>query len=84
MANKITRAYDLKIENLFADSDTRIITLKNPKANIETSEITALEALIKNGTGEASILIGDKYGSDFARIQEVRRVTKITTEYDIS
>jgi len=84
MANKVTQTDELKIENLFTDGDTRTITLKNPKETISTSEITALETLIKNGTGEASLLIGDKYGSDFRRIQEVTRVSKITHEYDLS
>ncbi len=84
MANKITTTNELKIENLFADGDTRTITLKNPKTTITTAEITALETLIKNGTGEESILIGDKYGSDFNRIQEVRKVAKTTIDYDIS
>lgn len=85
MADKVTTTNELKINNLFVDGDTRTITLKNPKATIETSEITALETLIKNGSdGSASILIGDKYGSDFRRIQEVTRVSKITHEYDLS
>lgn len=84
MADKTTTTKELKIENLFTDGDTRTITLKNPKETINTSEITALETLILNGTGEESILIGDKYGSDFKRIQEVRRITKTTHEYDIS
>lgn len=84
MADKVTTSHELKIENLFVDGDTRTITLKNPKATINSSEITALETLILNGDGKQSILIGDKYGSDFRRIQEVRRVTKTTREYDIS
>ena len=84
MADKTTTTNELKIENLFVDGDTRTITLKNPKATITTNEITALETLILNGTGTESILIGDKYGSDFRRIQEVRRIIKHTTEYDIS
>lgn len=85
MADKVTTSNELKIDNLFMDGDTRTITLKNPKGTIATSEITALEALIRNGSdGSASLLIGDKYGSDFRQIQEVRRVNKTTTEYDIS
>lgn len=84
MADKVTTTNELKINNLFVDGDTRLITLKNPKDTITTGEITALETLIKNGDGTASILIGDKYGSDFRRIQEVTRVSKTTHEYDIS
>lgn len=84
MADKITTTNELKIENLFTDGDTRTITLKNPKATIETSEITALETLIKNGDGTQSILIGDKYGSDFRQIWEVRKTSKTTTDFDLS
>lgn len=84
MADKVTTTNELKIENLFTDSDTRTITLKNPKATIQTSEITALETLIKNGDGTTSILIGDKYGSDFKQIWEVRKTSKITTDFDLS
>jgi len=83
LANKTTTTDELKIENLFTDGDTRTITLKNPKDTITTAEITALETLIKNGTGEASLLIGDKYGSDFKQIWTVRRIEKTTTEFDI-
>lgn len=83
MANKTTSTNELKIENLFVDGDTRTITLKNPKDTITTAEITALETLIKNGDGTASILIGDKYGGDFRRIEKVRRIEKATTEFDI-
>lgn len=84
MADKTTSTNELKIENLFVDGDTRTITLKNPKDTITTEEITALETLILNGGGSASILIGDKYGGDFRRIEEVRRIEKAVTEFDIS
>lgn len=84
MADKVTTTNELKIENLFVDGDTRTITLKNPKANITTTEITDLETLIKNGDGTTSILIGDKYGSDFRQIWEVRKTSKIATEFDLS
>lgn len=84
MADKTTTTNELKIENLFVDGDTRTITLKNPKAQIATSEITALETLILNGAEANSLLIGDKYGSDFKRIQTVRKVSKTTTDYDLS
>lgn len=84
MADKTTTTEELKIDNLFVDGDTRTITLKNPKATIEASEITSLETFILNGTGTESILIGDKYGSDYRRVQEVRKVHKVTTEYDLA
>lgn len=84
MADKTATTETLKIENLFVDGDTRIITLRNPKEEITQSEIIALETLIKNGTGEESILIGDKYGSDFRRIEKATRTTKSVTTLDLS
>ncbi len=84
MADKTTSTDELKIENLFVDGDTRTITLKNPKDTITTAEITALETLILNGGGSASILIGEKYGGDFRRIEEVRRIEKAVTEFDLT
>lgn len=84
MADKTTTSNELKIENLFVDGDTRTITLKNPRAGISTADITALETLILNSAEANSLLIGDKYGSDFKRIHTVRKVSKTTTEYDLS
>lgn len=84
MADKVTESSELKIENLFDDGDTRTITLKNPISGITTSQIQNLEQVILNGNAANSLLIGDKYGSDFKRIQEVKTVNKNIVEYDIS
>lgn len=84
MADKTTTSNELKVENLFVDGDTRTITLKNPRNNITTADITTLETLILNGAEANSLLIGDKYGSDFRRIQTVRKVSKTTVEYGLS
>ena len=67
---------ELKIDNKFTDGDSRLITLKNPKTNITTSEITALEQLIASG----NLLIGDKDGANFSHIGTVTKVTKSSTE----
>lgn len=83
MADKTTTSDELKIENLFVDGDTRTIKLKNPKPTITTNEIMQLESLIKNGDGTQSVLIGDKYGSDFHRIQKVTKVSTTKTKFDL-
>ena len=64
----------LKIDNLFMDGDTRLITLKNPKSNITQAEITDLNSYMfaKNA------IIGDKEGSSFAKINKATRVTTTT------
>lgn len=84
MADKVTTSSTLNITTAFKDTDTRIIKLKNPRDNISTGDITALETLIKNGAdGSASLLIGDKRGSDFLQIDQVTKVNKTTLTLDI-
>lgn len=84
MADKVTNSNTLNIQTAYKDTDTRIIKLKNPRDNITTGEITALETLIRNGTdGSASLLIGDKRGSDFLQIDKVTRVNKTTLDLDL-
>lgn len=67
---------ELKIDTLYADGDTRLITLKNPKATISTAEITTLNGIIASN----NLLIGDKAGAAFDKISTVAKVTKTTTE----
>lgn len=84
MADQITTTSTLNIQTAYKDTDTRIVKLKNPRDNISTQDITALETLIKNGAdGSASLLIGDKRGSDFLQIDKVTRINKRTLTFDL-
>ena len=83
MADTLITSDELKIENLFVDGDTRTITLKNPAESITSAQIQSLEELILNG-GSSTLLIGDRYGSAFSRIQTVTRQTDNTITLDIS
>jgi len=84
LADKVTNSNTLNIKTAYKDTDTRIIKLKNPRGNITTSEITALETLIKNGSdGSASLLIGDKRGADFLQIDKVTITRKTTLDLDL-
>lgn len=85
MADKQTITTTLKFEWLFLDGDTRVFSLKNPKVDITTSEITAIEALIIDAPQEQTdvqtqLLVGDKAGSLFRRINKVVR-EQVTTMY---
>lgn len=80
MADTTTRTETLKIDNLFVDGDTRIITLKNPKSTITTSDILSLQ----NYMQAYNVIIGDSYGGTFGRIESVQRVTEDKTEFDLS
>lgn len=84
MADTLTSTNEVKVDLLFQDGDDRTITMKNPKETITNEQILALEELIMNGDQTESLLIGDKYGSDFRRIETVTKVKKTTTNLDIS
>ncbi len=80
MADIITHSDTLKIENLFVDGDTRTITLKNPKSQITTQDILDLQTFMRTN----NIIIGDKYGGTFGRIESVKRVTETRRNLDLS
>ncbi len=80
MADVRTDTTSLKIEGLFVDGDTRIITLKNPKPQIEASEIIALQTFMQAN----NVIIGDRYEGTFGRIESVTRVTEQRTVVDLS
>ena len=80
MADVIKTAYNLVIETVFVDGDTRTITIKNPRSNISQSDITDLNSYMQ----ENNILIGDKDGSTFGRIKKVTRRSSTTAYLDIS
>lgn len=80
MADIVTQSSTLKIENLFVDGDTRTITLKNPQSEITTGAITALESFMRTN----NIIIGDKYGGTFGRIQSVEKIDETRINLDWS
>lgn len=79
MADTATYSDELKIEALFVDGDTRTFSVKNPKATIGQANIAALNTFMQ----ENNILVGDKYGGRFGRIQTARKVNKTTVTLDL-
>lgn len=80
MADVSKTIESLKIDSLFVDGDTRILTLKNPKSNITTSEIQELQAFMR----EKNIIVGDKDNGTFGRINSVTRVSEQRTYLDFA
>ena len=76
----VKTAYNLVIETVFVDGDTRTLTIKNPRSTISQSDITDLNSYMQ----ETNILIGDKDGATFGRIKKVTRRSSTTTYLDIS
>lgn len=80
MADTQTTSYDLKLELMFVDEDTRTLTLKNPKSTITTQEIEALQTFIRTN----SALIGDKDEATFGKISRVARIAETKRYLDFS
>lgn len=62
----------LKIDCLFIDGDTRVMTLKDPRADLQSDDIAELNSYMQ----QKGIIIGDKYGASFLRINTATRVVK--------
>lgn len=82
MADTQTVTYELRFDMLFADTDTRTLTIKNPKS-ITYPQVEDLQALILNG-GASTFLVSDKTGAAFLRFTSVERIETTKTELDIS
>lgn len=78
MADVSTETSSLKFDFYFVDGDTRAVTLKNPKGEITTSEIQQLQTFMRAN----NVLIGDKVGGTFGKIEAVTRVTEEKTYLD--
>lgn len=79
----ITSSSTGKVEMLFQDGDTRNLNFKNPnKTTFNQTNVLGLETLILNG-GTSTLLIGDKTGSPFRRIEKASIINKTTTTLDI-
>lgn len=79
MADTVSYSNELKIDALFVDGDTRTLNVKNPKANIAQSDIAALNTFMQTN----NILVGDKYGGRFGRIDTASVVNKSTVNLDL-
>lgn len=79
MADTVTYSDELKIEALFVDGDTRTFSVKNPKSTVTSANISALNTFMQ----ENNILVGDKYGGRFGRIQTAKKVNKSTVTLDL-
>lgn len=79
MADAVSSGRELKIETLFVDGDTRTFNVKDPKSNVDQSDISALNTYMQQN----NILVGDKYGGRFGKITLATTVDKITTTLDL-
>lgn len=79
MADTSTTTHELKINQYFVDGDTRMITLKNPSANITSAQIEALQTWMQTNQP----VVGDKLGAAFGKITSAIVATQTELVLDI-
>lgn len=79
MADIHKESYILKIKLGFADGDTRVINLDNPKNDLTATQIHELSQFIKTN----NLLLGDKHGADSAGILTADVVQMAKTTLDL-
>ena len=79
MADIVKTSTNLVIECAFLDSDTRTITLKNPRSDVSSSDIETLETFMQTN----NIIIGDRDSSDFRKIKQAVIRNTTTTYLDL-
>lgn len=79
MADKVKSTYILKIKLGFADGDTRIINLDNPRNDLTAEDVYTVSEFIKNN----NLLLGDKSGADSSGILTADIVKSTKTTLDI-
>lgn len=79
MADTTSYGRELKVETMFVDGDTRTFNVKNPKSNIDQTDIANLNTFMQTN----NILVGDKYGGRFGKITQATTIDKTTTTLDL-
>lgn len=79
MADTIKTASELKLNSYYADGDTRVITVDNPKDDITAAQINAAGTV----AATTQVLLGDRGGAAFVRFQSAKKITTSRTELDL-
>lgn len=79
MADTVKSSADLKFNWQFADGDTRITTLPNPKSDLTQEQA---QAVIDNAVAK-KILIGDKAGAELTGVVQVYTENTTKTNLDL-
>lgn len=79
MADKVTQSRYLQLNTGFADGDTRLIKLPNPRNDISETQVYNASQLMKTN----SIIVGDRTGAEFVEILTADRYNVKKTEFDL-
>lgn len=79
-ADTVTSSADLKINWAFADGDSRMTTMPNPKAGLTAETVqTVINDAVTNG-----LLIGDKAGASLTGVVQVYTENQTKTKIDLT
>lgn len=70
----------LRLEFVFVDGDDRALTIRNPKNNLTSSDITSLQTFLQT----TNVIIGDKAAGTFGRIRRAAKITQTTRKLDLT
>lgn len=79
MADTIVISDTLKITCGFVDSDTRMITQKNPRNDISSTDIEELNSWMQVNQP----IVGDKWSGAFGKITEAKKVRTTRNVLDL-
>ena len=80
MADIVRQTSNLTLVLEFKDEDDRTITLDNPKASVTAANVLDVEDYLKTN----DVFVGDKAGAEFRRIKSAKKVTNVSTIYDLT
>lgn len=78
MADITKSTYQIKLNIMFADGDTRIVSLDNPQTNLTQQLIKAIESSL------SPVLIGDKNSGTFSAISAAKYVQTSEITVDLN
>ena len=80
LADTIKSSSELKITWEFADGDTRVTTVKNPRSDLTLADLRAFES----ATVSSQVIIGDKTGAAVTKIKSAATTDKTDYIPDLS
>ena len=79
MADVTKTTRELKLDSYYADNDTRMLTMDNPKNSLTKQNIKTFETYCVTNQP----VLGDKGGAAFVRFNSAHILTKTVTTFDL-
>lgn len=84
MADTVKTSNSLQLVAEFYDSDDRTITLDNPNTVMSAAALAASINAVGTYAKGNNCLIGDKDGAAFLKFKSAKKITNVSTIYDLT